>query len=120
MEWDAYAKENEYYECYSLYLDSLDFAAYRAVINGELSRKKIRFRLYDLKDQMGFLEMKRKNNRVIIKDRELLSVENFQKFLCFLRLEPMDFYRRISEKNTKKKLSWRQNSQKKCHFGLKI
>ncbi len=81
MQWDNFAKENQYYKCHSLYLDSPDFASYQAVINENLFRKKLRFRLYDRNGKDGFLEMKRKKHKVIIKDREPLSVKAFKLFL---------------------------------------
>ncbi len=81
MEWDEYAKEEQYYKCYSLYTDGPGLNSYKAVINGDLFRKKLRFRLYDKNGEFGFLEIKRKKHGVIIKDRERLSVDDFKGFL---------------------------------------
>ncbi len=81
MEWDTYAQKKEYYKCYSLYTDGINLNSYNAVVNGDLFRKKLRFRFYDKNANYGFLEIKRKKHGVIIKDREQLSINDFKIFL---------------------------------------
>ncbi len=67
-----YNTGNAYYEVLNLYLDSHDLRFYREKIDGLMFRKKLRFRFYTSspseKDHF-FIEIKRKRNMTIIKDR---------------------------------------------------
>jgi len=61
-----------YYEVLNLYLDSPSLKFYREKVNGLMFRKKLRFRFYTFeppKSQHVYLEIKRKKNMTIIKDR---------------------------------------------------
>ncbi len=58
------------YPVHSLYLDSGDLHTYRATINGDRDRYKLRVRYYDEKpDSPVFLEIKRRVDRCIYKQR---------------------------------------------------
>lgn len=80
MDWDEYAGNNEFYPCYSLYFDGLGLPDYQSVIQGKNFRKKMRMRFYDL-EKDGFLEIKRKKNGIVIKDREKMKIKDFDNFL---------------------------------------
>jgi hypothetical protein len=58
------------YPVHSLYLDSDDLALYRATINGDKNRFKLRIRFYeDRGDAPVFFEIKRRMNNIIMKQR---------------------------------------------------
>lgn len=68
----------QHYEVHSVYLDSPHFKNYHEKVEGELFRKKLRIRSYskDIKDSTPvFVEIKRKYNMVIIKDRTVLPLQ---------------------------------------------
>ncbi|OGY50240.1 MAG: hypothetical protein A3J65_04385 [Candidatus Buchananbacteria bacterium RIFCSPHIGHO2_02_FULL_45_11b] len=74
MEWDPFAKNlpDKSYAVQSLYYDSAGLGCYYQKISGEKNRKKIRIRFYndDLKSETPvFLEIKRKFDAVVVKDR---------------------------------------------------
>ena len=61
-----------HYEVLNLYMDSHDFRFYREKIDGLMFRRKMRFRFYTAnpaENKHVFLEIKRKRNMTIIKDR---------------------------------------------------
>jgi hypothetical protein len=63
-------RPNLSYPVHTLYLDSPDFALYRATINGERNRYKLRIRFYEEGDAAPvFLEIKHRVNNVIRKKR---------------------------------------------------
>jgi hypothetical protein len=58
------------YPVHSLYLDSDDLTLYRATINGDKNRFKLRIRYYeDRPDAPVFFEIKRRMNNIIMKQR---------------------------------------------------
>jgi hypothetical protein len=58
------------YPVHSLYLDSNDLKLYRATINGDKNRFKLRLRFYENRaDAPVFFEIKRRMNNVIMKQR---------------------------------------------------
>src|SRR5215207_10710190 len=58
------------YPVHSLYLDSEDLSTFWATINGEKNRFKLRLRFYnDRPDSPVFLEIKRRMNNCILKQR---------------------------------------------------
>lgn len=74
MEWDPYIKGSgrDYYPVLSLYFDSPDFGCFWDKESGIADRKKLRFRFYENNIQSStpvFLEIKRKKDALIIKDR---------------------------------------------------
>lgn len=78
MDYDPYAKNlpNHSYIIRSLYYDSAGLDSYYQKIAGVRTRKKLRIRFYepDLKPQTPvFLEIKRKYDTVVVKDRLVLS-----------------------------------------------
>lgn len=80
MQWDPYVAGTgkDYYNVNSLYYDSAGFGCYYEKVAGVSSRSKFRLRFYnELKeDSKIFIEIKRKRNDVIIKDRIVESREN--------------------------------------------
>ena len=69
----------EHYEVLNLYVDSPGLVFYRQKIDGLMFRKKLRFRFYSFdpsKSPHVFLEIKRKRNMTIIKDRVKLSYDD--------------------------------------------
>ena len=86
MDFDPYVKGNKdnAYEVHSIYLDSPHLKNYHEKIEGELFRKKLRIRSYTKnvkKDTPVFIEIKRKYNMVIIKDRITTSHSNAVKLV---------------------------------------
>jgi SPX domain protein involved in polyphosphate accumulation len=84
MVWDPFVenKEEKDYTVTSLYFDSPDYKCYHEKISGLKNRYKLRLRIYDdyLKDEQNvFLEIKRKTDMVILKDRVILSHEKYKK-----------------------------------------
>ncbi len=78
MVWDTYVGDEEYYDVHSIYFDSPDFKCYHEKIDGIMSRKKPRLRVYDRDVKEGsdlFLEIKRKSGDVILKDRVVLGFD---------------------------------------------
>ncbi len=73
MEWDPYIKGSgrDYYPVLSLYFDSPDFGCFWDKESGIADRKKLRFRFYqqEVEGAPIFLEIKRKKDALIIKDR---------------------------------------------------
>jgi SPX domain protein involved in polyphosphate accumulation len=83
MVWDEYAKNDDGYDVYSLYMDSLDMKAYFEKLDGLMYRKKLRIRTYSKnydKDNL-FFEIKRKNGIVILKDRILVEAKDVNLFI---------------------------------------
>lgn len=67
---DCHAKEGARYEVHTLYLDSSDLALYSSSALGELNRFKLRVRSYeDHPEAPLFFEVKRRADRVILKQR---------------------------------------------------
>lgn len=84
MDWDPYVYENDFYEVNSLYYDSENFKNYFEKLNGVLTRKKPRIRVYhkQVKDSDPvFFEVKKKYGDVIIKDRAALTKAQFASFI---------------------------------------
>jgi hypothetical protein len=70
MNWDPYIlkTKKDFYEVNSLYFDSPDFGCYSDKEAGVRDRKKLRYRFYDENSPI-FLEIKRKSDALVIKDR---------------------------------------------------
>lgn len=83
MIWDPNANDDAGYIVNSLYLDSPDFQAYHDKIDGLMKRKKLRVRTYNQHPHQAsaiFLEIKRKNGPIILKDRIVINQEQYQQF----------------------------------------
>ncbi|MCD4705494.1 polyphosphate polymerase domain-containing protein [bacterium] len=87
MKWDPYVvgKKGEYYVVNSLYYDSAGFGCYYEKIAGVSARSKFRLRFYNFlqDDSKIFIEIKRKRDNIIIKDRVAESVEKANQILNF-------------------------------------
>jgi len=71
---DEHTDANGRYLVDTLYLDSLDHRLYRATIENESTRHKLRIRTYP-GSGLAFLEVKRRVNDVIVKSRAQLGAE---------------------------------------------
>lgn len=83
---DGFAKKTKsgFYEVVSLYYDSPTFYYYHEKIDGARNRKKVRLRVYRADDTyVGniFLEIKRKSDTVILKDRVLIDKSEYNTFM---------------------------------------
>ena len=81
---DAFSSHEGTYEVISLYFDSPLFYYYAEKIDGVKRRKKIRLRTYRHEGNYAnnlFLEIKRKHDAVVLKDRILLSQEDYHQLL---------------------------------------
>jgi len=81
MEWDPYIKDsgNNFYKVNSLYFDNDSFGCFWDKESGIADRKKLRFRFYGgtlLPTSPVFLEIKRKKDALIIKDRIKLEASD--------------------------------------------
>lgn len=65
----------------SLYFDSIDDMDYYAKQNGELVRKKIRLRIYDVNSDYAKLEIKNKNDIHQLKESLLISKNNAKELI---------------------------------------
>jgi len=86
MEWDPFVKDNpdKSYCVSSLYLDSAGLGCYHEKLAGIKKRKKLRFRFYaDVfePDTKIFVEIKRKNDMTVLKDRLVIDYQNCVNFL---------------------------------------
>jgi hypothetical protein len=89
IEPDGYTvgKEGTGYEVYSLYLDSPDLVTCRATMTGQKNRFKIRLRFYDDNPTSPvFLEIKRRVNTVILKQRAAVRRSSIDRLLTGRRL----------------------------------
>lgn len=86
MDWDPYASgyPNNAYDVHSIYFDSPTFKNHYEKVEGAMYRKKIRVRSYttDLtEDSPVFVEIKRKYNSIIIKDRVKIAFSDAKELL---------------------------------------
>ncbi len=85
------------YSIYNLYLDTPDLAIYRSSVNDDLDRFKLRIRWYDSSAAGPFFcEVKRKIQRVVIKDRARISLDDFH---ALVRGEPVSIFEHQGGKN---------------------
>lgn len=82
VELDPYARATPQgkYEVWSLYYDSPFFYHYWEKVDGALQRKKIRLRTYKNAGEFVpyvFFEIKRKSDAIVLKDRFLLSYDDY-------------------------------------------
>jgi len=71
------------YSVRSLYFDTSNFLYYNEKKQGLLSRRKIRVRGYDniQNEDLVFLEIKRKNNNLGLKNRAQIQFQNLERFI---------------------------------------
>jgi len=87
MEWDPYAVEqpDKSYQVSSLYLDSTGFSCYYEKLAGVKRRKKLRLRTYATVFEPTtkiFLEIKGKDDMVILKDRMVIDYQTVSDWLA--------------------------------------
>ena len=93
IEPDAYTvgKEGMGYAVHSLYLDSPDLLTCHATVVGQKNRFKVRIRFYDDNPTSPvFLEIKRRVNTVILKQRAAVQRSSIERLLAGIQLEPSD------------------------------
>lgn len=79
------------YPIHSLYLDSPDLSLYHSTLNGERNRFKLRVRYYDGdSDDPVFLEIKRRVNECILKERAIIHRNRLSPMLRELWPSPAD------------------------------
>src|SRR3989338_4292406 len=81
LDWDPYIKElnTDFYQVNSLYFDNQTFGCYWDKESGLSDRKKLRLRYYNQLSNLNspvFLEIKRKKDALVIKDRIYLQAAN--------------------------------------------
>ena len=83
MTLDEHLKQNEAnsYLVRSLYLDTDDLRFYHEKLAGSHTRRKFRIRGYNDARKEVFLEIKRKYNNIIVKERALVNYEEVSKIL---------------------------------------
>ncbi len=86
MDWDPYAfsQDSNSYQVSSLYFDTANFGCYYEKMAGVKDRKKLRLRTYATEFNSKtpvFLEIKRKSDMVIFKDRLVSNYENCSEFI---------------------------------------
>ena len=70
------------YQVHSVYLDGPDLALYRATIQGNKNRFKLRVRFYDERPESpAFLEIKRRSSDAILKERAAISRSGAEQIL---------------------------------------
>lgn len=80
---NAVEKPNCEYPVHSLYLDSVDLALCRSTMTGEKNRFKLRIRFYDDRPESPvFFEIKRRQDRVILKQRAAVHREAGERLLA--------------------------------------
>lgn len=87
MKFDKHAPDCGYYYVKSLYYDTIDLNDYVDVIEGEKVRKKIRLRSYNNSLDSVSFEIKKKNNKIISKDRFKMNLDTAHKIVA----NPWDF-----------------------------
>lgn len=101
MDWDPYiaGSGRDYYQVNSLYFDSPDYGCFWDKESGIADRKKLRYRYYnDLHsgDDAVFVEIKRKKDALVIKDRVKFDVASCSNNLFDNKLRDM---RLVDKKN---------------------
>ena len=109
MEWDPYVLEtgSDYYQVNSLYFDNENFDCFWDKEAGVSQRKKLRFRYYGASLAEGeeiFMEIKRKNNVLGVKDRLLLPAADARNDLLDKKL--LEFYKQDPENDFIHELIW--------------
>lgn len=111
---DSFGAENKtgMYEVISLYYDSPGFYYYQEKIDGVLRRKKIRLRAYRNDGKFipyAFFEIKRRHDTVILKDRFLLNMEDYEKLMKNDDFHSTAAIRDQNRKNIIEEFEWEQH-----------
>lgn len=113
MEWDSYVvnQPDKSYQVSSLYFDTAGFDCYHEKLAGVKDRKKLRFRTYLNKFQPAtpvFLEIKRKSDMIILKDR---LVSNYHSCTDFINTGQFNSVNSLSTQEQKllKEFLWLKN-----------
>src|SRR3989344_8614882 len=84
LQWDPYVRDQEHksYQVNSLYFDSDNYKCYNEKLSGLKSRFKVRIRSYgDIGVETGFLEIKKKEDALVMKDRAAMDLGDTRKIL---------------------------------------
>ncbi|OGH59388.1 MAG: hypothetical protein A2725_00995 [Candidatus Magasanikbacteria bacterium RIFCSPHIGHO2_01_FULL_33_34] len=111
---DSFVEKNKngMYEVISLYYDSPGFFYYKEKIDGVLKRKKIRLRTYRNDGEFmkySFFEIKRRHDTVILKDRFLMSRDDYDKLIKNDDFHSTVAIRDQNRKNIIKEFEWEQH-----------
>lgn len=100
------------YEVFSLYFDSPGFYYYHQKIDGVLKRKKVRLRTYKNNgrfENYAFFEIKRRHDAVVLKDRFLMSAEDYEKLMDSEDFHGTRAIRDQNRKNIIEEFEWERN-----------
>ncbi len=81
LEKDSHAGNKGYYSIRSLYFDDYYDSCFWDKENGTDNRKKFRIRMYDVKTSHLSLEIKTKRNNKIMKEREIISLDEYHNLI---------------------------------------
>lgn len=114
MDWDPFVIESQdkYYTVSSLYFDTNKYACFWEKEAGVKFRKKLRLRVYDdkiEKDTLVFVEIKRKNDAVSIKDRIILTSGQVEEALMRNNIGKYLKERSEKEKRVLEEFFWTKN-----------
>jgi len=118
MELDPYCHDRPHhaYPIWSLYLDTFDFATFEERLDGLIFRQKYRLRTYgadkpfeDALTDPLFVEIKKKQNKVILKDRSLIKVREALDLLDHASGNPFMQTLPLAQKKTMERFVFFQN-----------
>lgn len=114
MEWDPYAidQPDHFYQVNSLYFDTAGFGCYYEKIAGNKDRRKLRLRTYtdELKPETPiFLEIKRKSDMVIFKDRIILKYQDCADSIVNGQFNSLNNYHSLQDEELLKEFLWLKN-----------
>lgn len=119
MELDSYVKNNYDYEVRSLYFDSLFGKSFFEKIDGIKFRRKFRVRYYpdfqDGKNDYAFIELKTKYDRIIVKNRIKVPMDEALKIIDVNSSMAKKFYEKATQ-NEKETLREIWFLQKRYNF----
>lgn len=106
-DYDPFSLKNpdKFYMVYSLYYDTPTYSAFWDKVDSLKDRKKIRFRVYDINSDNHpdiYLEIKRKKNVIIIKDRAKID---YKMFISSFSGSPFDFLKKADFPEDQKKVA---------------
>jgi hypothetical protein len=100
------------YEVMSLYFDSPAYYYYHAKIDGVQKRKKIRLRTYrnnQIFSPYSFFEIKRKVDSVILKDRFVLTLPDYERLKVNNDFHGTEAFRDQNRKNVIQEFEWEKH-----------
>ncbi|TSC96038.1 MAG: hypothetical protein Athens101410_191 [Parcubacteria group bacterium Athens1014_10] len=111
MDWDPFiaGQKDKFYPVSSLYFDSIGYGCYNEKLYGLKVRRKVRLRSYSRdfrEDDKIFLEIKRKDDIVVLKDRVIINKADCRDFLE-KKINPLPLKNfSLSEQKVLKEIFW--------------